>query len=123
MPPNVRMLEVGADGEGRVDLPAMLAELGRRGIRSVMVEGGSQLLTSFVQGQLAQAAVITIAPRLVGGLRAISAPLATNGAAPPVTPQLTGVSYTPAGEDLVVWGDIAWPQLAAVAETSQKRSR
>lgn len=121
---NVRVMEVGAGADGRVDLPAMLAELGRRGIRSVMVEGGSQLLTSFVQGQLAQAVVITIAPRLVGGLGAIGAPLATNGAASFGTPRLTDVAYTPAGEDLVVWGDIAWPQqVAAVPQAAQKRSR
>ena len=120
---NVRVLEVGAGADGRVDVPAMLAALGRRGIRSVMVEGGSQLLTSFVRGQLAQAAVITIAPRLVGGLGAIGVPLASNSTGMPVTPQLTSVSYTPAGEDLVVWGDIAWPQVAAVTQTAQKRSR
>lgn len=86
-----------------------------------MVEGGSQLLTSFMQQQLAQAAVITIAPRLLGGLGAITAPLAASGSAAVVTPRLAGVSYTPAGEDLVVWGDFAWPQAAAVAEAPQKR--
>jgi riboflavin-specific deaminase-like protein len=123
LPPNVRVLEMGAGEDGRVDLPALLAELGRRGIRSVMVEGGSQLLTSFLQGQLAQAAVITIAPSLVGGLGAICAPLATDGPAPSVTPRLASVSYTPAGDDLVVWGDLAWPQVATVGHSSQKRSR
>ena len=100
-------------------------ELGRRGIRSVMVEGGSQLLTSFVQEQLAQAAVITIAPRLVGGLgcdrRAPGGQRQCSGA---VTPRLTAVSYTPAGEDLVVWGDIRLaPGGGSRPSAAQKRSR
>jgi riboflavin biosynthesis pyrimidine reductase len=120
---NARILEVGAGADGRVDLFALLQELGRRGIRSVMVEGGSQLLTSFLQEQLAQAAVITIVPRLVGGLPAISAPLTAVSGAPAVSPRLSGVTYTPAGEDLVVWGDLAWPQVAAVRPITQKRSR
>ncbi len=120
---NARILEVAAGADGRVNLLALLQELGRRGIRSVMVEGGSQLLTSFVQEQLAQAAVITIVPRLVGGLSAISAPLTAGSSAPAASPRLSAVTYTPAGEDLVVWGDLAWPQVAAVRPISQKRSR
>jgi riboflavin biosynthesis pyrimidine reductase len=123
---NARILAVGAGPDGRVDLGALLLELGRRGVRSVMVEGGAQVLTSFVAGQLAQAAVITIAPRLVGGVHALAAvPAQVGGAAP----QLASVAYTPAGEDLVVWGDLAWPQSAATAraaatgQSSQKRRR
>lgn len=85
-----------------------------------MVEGGSQLLTSFVRGQLAQAAVITIAPRLVGGLGAIGAPLASNGTAASVMPRLTSVAYTQAGEDLVVWATSPGPKQRQ--QPSQHRS-
>jgi riboflavin-specific deaminase-like protein len=120
---SARILAVGAGPDGRVDLQALLAELGRRGIRSVMVEGGAQILTSFMQEQLAQAAVITIAPRFLGGVAAISAPMAARG----FTPHLASVAYTPAGEDLVVWGEFVSPEMAqvnqAVQPSPQKRTR
>jgi diaminohydroxyphosphoribosylaminopyrimidine deaminase/5-amino-6-(5-phosphoribosylamino)uracil reductase len=44
-----------------------LAELGRREIAALLVEGGSRVFTSFVEAGLADKAVLTLAPRLVGG--------------------------------------------------------
>ncbi len=116
LPEGARLLQVGAGPDGRVDLHALLRELGRRGVRSVMVEGGVQVLTSFLAAQLGQSAVITIAPRLVGGVNALkpSAP-----AALPSLPRLSPVAYTPAGEDLVVWGDLAWPEPVALRSERQ----
>ena len=52
------------------DLPDVLAELGRREIASLIVEGGSRLFTSFVENGLADKAVLTYAPRLIGGTAA-----------------------------------------------------
>jgi diaminohydroxyphosphoribosylaminopyrimidine deaminase/5-amino-6-(5-phosphoribosylamino)uracil reductase len=52
------------------DLPDVLAELGRREIASLLVEGGSRLFTAFVENGLADKAVLTYAPRLVGGVAA-----------------------------------------------------
>jgi diaminohydroxyphosphoribosylaminopyrimidine deaminase/5-amino-6-(5-phosphoribosylamino)uracil reductase len=51
-------------------LPDVLAELGRREIASLLVEGGSRLFTAFVENGLADKAVLTYAPRLVGGVAA-----------------------------------------------------
>jgi len=100
-----RLIEVAADPCGHVDLHALLAELGRRGIRSLMVEGGAQVLTSFLEQGLAQSMVITIAPRLVGGLHAFTlAP--PNRDAEHVAPRMTQVIFTPAGDDLVVWAEL-----------------
>lgn len=48
----------------------VLAELGRREIASLLVEGGSRLFTAFVENGLADKAVLTYAPRLVGGVAA-----------------------------------------------------
>lgn len=48
-------------------LEAVLAELGRREIASLLVEGGGRVFTSFVEAGLADKAVLTFAPRLVGG--------------------------------------------------------
>lgn len=51
-------------------LESVLAELGRREIAALLVEGGSRLFTSFVENRLADKAVLTYAPRLVGGAAA-----------------------------------------------------
>ena len=51
-------------------LPDVLTELGRREIASLLVEGGSRLFTAFVENGLADKAVLTYAPRLVGGVAA-----------------------------------------------------
>jgi diaminohydroxyphosphoribosylaminopyrimidine deaminase/5-amino-6-(5-phosphoribosylamino)uracil reductase len=51
-------------------LQQVLAELGRRDIASLLVEGGSRVFTAFVENGLADKAVLTYAPRLIGGAAA-----------------------------------------------------
>jgi len=61
-------VEVVTDGRNeRFGLERVLRELGRREISSVLVEGGSALLSSFLDQKLADKAVIFLAPRLIGG--------------------------------------------------------
>jgi diaminohydroxyphosphoribosylaminopyrimidine deaminase/5-amino-6-(5-phosphoribosylamino)uracil reductase len=58
-------------GEARTwPLDLVLSELGRREIASLLVEGGSRLFTAFVENGLADKAVLSYAPRLVGGVDA-----------------------------------------------------
>lgn len=78
-------------------LPALLRRLWDLGIRSLMVEGGARVIESFLRGDLVDRLVITVAPRLVGGLRSLgeSGPLA-----PPLA--LGQVRYERLGDDLVV---------------------
>jgi diaminohydroxyphosphoribosylaminopyrimidine deaminase/5-amino-6-(5-phosphoribosylamino)uracil reductase len=60
-----------ADGSG-VDLPELLRTLGRRGVASVLVEGGARLITSMVAARLADRLVVVVAPKLIGrGIEAI----------------------------------------------------
>ncbi|GAB0495985.1 hypothetical protein MMPV_007295 [Pyropia vietnamensis] len=60
----------------RLHLPAVLADLAARGVRSVMVEGGGAVLGSFLappalgQPPLVDAVVVTVAPLVVGALDA-----------------------------------------------------
>ncbi|MBL9100375.1 MAG: bifunctional diaminohydroxyphosphoribosylaminopyrimidine deaminase/5-amino-6-(5-phosphoribosylamino)uracil reductase RibD [Myxococcales bacterium] len=44
----VQLVAVPADGQGRVDVAELLAALGRRTVRSLLVEGGGRLHASFV---------------------------------------------------------------------------
>ncbi len=48
-------------------LDRVLAELGRREVAALLVEGGGRLYTAFVEAGLADKAVLTLAPRLLGG--------------------------------------------------------
>ncbi len=110
----VKVLQLPMDATGRVNLPALLQRLGEMGIKSVMVEGGAQTLTSFLTAQLAHYAVITIAPVFVGGLHAIDRQ--TNNSAAPLLPQLANPYHTSLGTDLIVCGELVWQsQPTAVA--------
>jgi 3,4-dihydroxy 2-butanone 4-phosphate synthase/GTP cyclohydrolase II len=53
-------------GPGGVDLVAGLRELRRRGVRSLLVEGGARVITSLLGAGLVDRAVIGTAPRIIG---------------------------------------------------------
>lgn len=62
----------GTVSDGRLDLSAMLQQLRGLGIRSLMVEGGSGIVTSLLRERLIDRLVVCIAPKLIGtGLDAI----------------------------------------------------
>jgi len=64
---------IGIDGPRRVDLQKLLRELGKRQIASVLVEGGSAIITSLVQEKLADRLVIIVAPKILGrGIEAVA---------------------------------------------------
>jgi riboflavin-specific deaminase-like protein len=92
------------DRQGRVDLSHLLQQLGERGISSLMVEGGGQVISSFIEARLADQMIITIAPRLVGGLPVLDRPAVRNGA----LLHLTDVTYQPCGPDLILWAQPQW---------------
>jgi len=53
--------------KGRVSLRACLAQLARRGINRLMIEGGSELAASALQAGVVNRLRLYIAPRLLGG--------------------------------------------------------
>jgi GTP cyclohydrolase II len=65
------VLRLPAWANGWVDLGRLLSALGQSGIRRVMVEGGGKVLTSFLRASLVDYAVVTVAPRLLGGQSAL----------------------------------------------------
>ncbi|HOI45152.1 MAG TPA: bifunctional diaminohydroxyphosphoribosylaminopyrimidine deaminase/5-amino-6-(5-phosphoribosylamino)uracil reductase RibD [Candidatus Aminicenantes bacterium] len=58
------------DAPPKTGMHAVLCELGKRDISSVLVEGGSRLLTSIIDGRLADKIYLTLSPILIGGEQA-----------------------------------------------------
>ena len=56
-----------ADGQGRVDLGALMRTLGERGVLSLLVEGGGVLHGSLFEAGLVDKVHAIIAPKIVGG--------------------------------------------------------
>jgi riboflavin biosynthesis pyrimidine reductase len=69
-----------------------------------MVEGGGQVISSFIEARLADQMIITIAPRLVGGLPVLDRPAVPDGG----LLHLTAVTYQPCGPDLILWAQPQW---------------
>ncbi len=66
------VLVVKKDKNGKVSLRDLLRKLGKREIVSVLVEGGSEIITSLLKAGLVDKMIIPIAPMIVGkGLEAI----------------------------------------------------
>jgi riboflavin-specific deaminase-like protein len=93
------------DDNGRLDLRCTLGMLHERGIRRLMVEGGARVITSFIRAQLVDLFIITIAPKLIGGLQVMTAP--PNGTEDPMT--LSAIHYDLLDGDLVLWARPVWP--------------
>lgn len=92
-------------GTESVPLDAALQLLLERGIKSLMVEGGATVITAFLRARLVDAVVMTVAPVLLGGYKAIN-DLVTNSRDERVhiDPLFTKLL----GNDLIVWGDIQY---------------
>lgn len=81
---------------GPVPLRSVMRALHRRGVRRLLVEGGSRVLTSMFAARLADWVVITVAPRLVGGEPAL--------ARVPAPVDLAGLGWARLDDDLVFAG-------------------
>ena len=66
-PHPVDVVKVSADHEGMPDLHAILADLGARGIQSVMVEAGGRFVASLLKAGLVDELVWTRSSGLIGG--------------------------------------------------------
>lgn len=98
------VLPMPCDSQGLVDLEAMLRRLGELGINSLMVEGGSRIITNFLRRRLANSMVVTMAPVLLNGLRGVRN---LEFAQCDQFLQLRNVGQKRLGQDLIFWGDLA----------------
>lgn len=98
----VEIIDLPPDPQGKISLPDLLACLGQRGISSLMVEGGARILQAFLTQQLADQAIITIAPLFLGGVPVIE-PWGRNIQVPLKLIEMGGKQL---GADLIIWGKL-----------------
>jgi len=97
-------------GPGPVNLDALLDELGRRQVSNLMIEGGSAILTQFIQQGLADEIYAFIAPKLIGGATS-PCPFAGAGIANiSQALQLQNVTFRKFGTDLMLHGEPPGPK-------------
>lgn len=102
---NAEIITLEGDAEGRINLREALNLLWEKGIRTLMVEGGSQVITAFLKAQLADALVLTIAPTLVGGYKGVgNLEIGCKSQLPQIRPLYSQML----GDDLVMWGNLQY---------------
>lgn len=97
-----RIIRFHPGQQERVPLPNLLEYLAYEEINSLMVEGGSEVITAFLTQRLVDALVITIAPTIIGGLPGIGP-----GHSLPRTLRLKHTGWVPMENDIVFWGQVA----------------
>ncbi|HXG41564.1 MAG TPA: bifunctional diaminohydroxyphosphoribosylaminopyrimidine deaminase/5-amino-6-(5-phosphoribosylamino)uracil reductase RibD [Dehalococcoidia bacterium] len=99
----VEVLVLPRDG-GHVALEPLLRELGRRGILSLLVEGGGELLGSFFDARLVDKVHAVIAPLVIGARDARAAVEGRGAAVMAEAVRLRGVTVRRLGGDILVTG-------------------
>lgn len=100
----LRLPEAG----GRVDLCALFAALGERGIGSVMVEGGSELITALLRDRLVDRLAVCVAPKILGsGIEAVG-DLGIRDLDGSLT--LADATLAPCGPDFLLDGRVEYPE-------------
>ncbi|MBM7504091.1 bifunctional diaminohydroxyphosphoribosylaminopyrimidine deaminase/5-amino-6-(5-phosphoribosylamino)uracil reductase RibD [Agromyces aurantiacus] len=95
------------------DLAADLAELQRRGIRSLFIEGGPTLASAFLRAGLADELLVYLAPSLIGGPRTAIGDLGIGTIADALAFAFTDLIRL--GDDVLI---VARPRLAERTDTS-----
>lgn len=104
-----RVLSIESDSAGHIYLPELLSLLYKMGVQRLMVEGGAQVITSFLEQGLVDSVALCIAPIYLGGLRAAGSRLAIRDVQERQgvsAPTLTEVVYETVGRDQMVWGKL-----------------
>jgi GTP cyclohydrolase II len=97
-----KVLRVPSWANGWVDLPALMECLAGQGISHLMVEGGGRIITSFLRARLVDYAVVTVSPRFLGGMPALTSD--ERG----TLPSLQTWAHHRVGDDLVLSGELRW---------------
>ncbi|MBW3088531.1 bifunctional diaminohydroxyphosphoribosylaminopyrimidine deaminase/5-amino-6-(5-phosphoribosylamino)uracil reductase RibD [Bifidobacterium sp. 82T24] len=112
------VLTIDADDAGHVDLAALAATLGARGIDSVIIEGGASLAWAVLHAGIVTKVDAYIAPKIFGGTAAPT-PVGGEGVETPAgCLRLTDMTVTTLGDDLLVEGFVDKTGRTAVKQES-----
>jgi len=103
---NLIYWSVKSHRNGALDIADLMNKAGEFGIRSILVEGGAALATSFIKARLVDKLVLVVAPKILGsGIEAV-ADLGLRKLGDAVT--VRDLSVERLGEDLVCTGYPVW---------------
>lgn len=98
-----RVFEVPCNSNNQVDLDSALEVLSGLGFKTLMVEGGGSVINRFLAEQLVDYCIVTIAPKLIGGLKAVES-LCLTEKAPPIA--ISDCRYQQIGSDVIAYGHL-----------------
>ena len=107
----VKLLYLPGGNFEQVSLQDLLRCLYRMGTRRVMVEGGAEVISSFISSQLVDFMILTISPLIIGGLPAVQIPESGSVELDARKyPRLETVLMENVGDDLILFGRLKWPK-------------
>jgi len=111
------VLSLPAESGGRVDLVALLAALHEWGIRSLLVEGGAEMITALLRARLVDRLAVCVAPKILGaGIEAVGE-LGIRELARTLI--MTDTSVIRYGVDLVLDGRVEYPGTPTMTAESE----
>jgi riboflavin-specific deaminase-like protein len=107
---NLEILRFKNADEKRVPLDIAMNLIRQKGIASLMVEGGGTVITAFLKARIVDAIVITIAPKIICGYKAVNNLGSTN-----LTqfPHIDLLNSEKLDNDLIIWGDMNFGEITS----------
>lgn len=105
---NHEIIHLSNSEEDFVPLLPAVKLLREKGIESLMVEGGAKVITEFLKMRLADAVVITMVPKFLGGYKAVGNLEISDVAS---APYISSINYEKLEQDLIVWGDLNYQEM------------
>lgn len=88
----VEVLYIDSNNQSQISLPSLLEELGKRGITSLLIEGGMTTLNYFIKENLINKFHVYLTPTIISSL--------------PAKKKLNNFSYHALGDDILISGEI-----------------
>lgn len=89
-------------GDGGVDMAALMDELGKRGVTSLLIEGGGTTHASAFNAGIVDKVMFFVAPRILGGRDAVTPVEGPGIETVDEAIQLDHMTATPVGQDLLI---------------------
>lgn len=100
-------VRVLAERGGHVDLAALMDALGERGVLSVLIEGGGELVAGALEADVVDRMMLFYAPLIIGGRNAVPGVAGIGAQQVADAVRLRDVSTRQVGADMLVTGSVA----------------